>query len=965
MMNMIKRGLLSLVTISTLLFLAVAGQAQTAAPAPTKPKPEFPPHSQILKDYEKVVSTADASRSLYTLWVRKKEGQVLAELPANYAMSKYFIALTIASGDRFAGLQSGDMFVYWRRYNNRMALIKPDLGVRSTGDPESLSSVRRLFTDTILVDLPILTIGPGGGPIVDLDMLLVSKASKFFGSSVVNREFSNLFSIKQAKAFPKNIEVAFEVPTSRGKLQTLHYSISEIPTKSTYKPRKADQRIGFFTTAYSDYGKYTDEETRVRYINRWHLEKRDSKLKVSPPKNPIVFYIEHTTPVRYRRWVREGVLSWNAAFEKVGISSAIEVYYQDKQTGAHMDKDPEDVRYNFVRWLNNDIGTAIGPSRVNPMTGEILDADIVLTDGWIRHFRFEFEKLLPKIAMDGFNAETLAWLNTHPDWDPRIRLAPASQRDYLIQKMAERGHLPFGGDPLAQVHTPMLGDEQYDGLIGRTSQVNGMCLAAEGMALDVAIMRMTHAIALAEDEKDEKEEKKDEKKEEKKEEKKDETIIDGMPESFIGPLLAHLVSHEVGHTIGLRHNFKGTSIYAYEKINGDELKGKKPWSGSVMDYAPTNIRSKAEKGQGDYTMLGIGPYDFWAIEYGYTQAGDLKPILDRVSEPELQYATDEDTSGPDPLARRYDLGSNPLAYAQDQVALVNFHRGQILEKFVKDGDSWAKARYGYELTLSMQMRAISMMGNWIGGVHVRRDKKGDKNDRSPLEVVSAKEQRDALNFLVDHAFQDEAFGLTPGLLEKMTVDKWLDGSRGSSSIKEAAWPVHDKIMGMQASVLTMMMNPTTLRRVYDNEFRVPEDQDALTLPELLDTLTKTIWTELDVELQKQHTARQPAISSLRRNLQREHVKRLIDLSLPGAGNNEAFKPISNLSLTHLRARKVTVEAYLKKAGDKLDPYTRAHLNEIETQITKALDAQYIYNVNKIKGGSSGGTRIIIGTTKDE
>ena len=65
------------------------------------------------------------------------------------------------------------------------------------------------------------------------------------------------------------------------------------------------------------------------------------------------------------------------------------MYYQDKATGAHMDKDPEDVRYNFIRWLSNDIGTAMGPSRTHPMTGQILDADIVLTDGWIRHFWYQ------------------------------------------------------------------------------------------------------------------------------------------------------------------------------------------------------------------------------------------------------------------------------------------------------------------------------------------------------------------------------------------------------------------------------------------------------------------------------------------------------------------------------------------------------------------------------------------------
>ena len=87
-----------------------------------------------------------------------------------------------------------------------------------------------------------------------------------------------------------------------------------------------------------------------------------------------------------------------------------------------IDKDPEDVRYNFVRWLNNDVGTAIGPSRVNPTTGQILDADIILTDGWIRHFRYEFDNLLPKMMMEGFSAETMSWLASNPQWDPRLAL---------------------------------------------------------------------------------------------------------------------------------------------------------------------------------------------------------------------------------------------------------------------------------------------------------------------------------------------------------------------------------------------------------------------------------------------------------------------------------------------------------------------------------------------------------------
>jgi hypothetical protein len=111
------------------------------------------------------------------------------------------------------------MYVYWRRYDRRLALIEPNVEIRSTGDEQSKSSVKRLFTDTVLLDVPIVTMGPGGGPVIDLDDLFVGQAFKFFGSSAVNREIRNLFSVTKAKAFPENIEVAFEVPNALGKLQ--------------------------------------------------------------------------------------------------------------------------------------------------------------------------------------------------------------------------------------------------------------------------------------------------------------------------------------------------------------------------------------------------------------------------------------------------------------------------------------------------------------------------------------------------------------------------------------------------------------------------------------------------------------------------------------------------------------------------------------------------------------------------
>jgi len=321
----ISSALLILAITITGLSTIVTGAEKpvSAKPPAAKPKPEFPPLNEVLKDYKKVVSTADGQRSLYEIWTREKDGQMLAALPSGYASKKFFIALTVASGEDFAGLQAGDMYVYWKRYDKRLALIEPNIRIKSTGDQESKSSVERLFTDRVILDVPIVTMS-GGSPVIDMDALLVGQAGKFFGARV-RVSSPKLINIKKAKAFPNNVELAFEIPTANGQLQTLHYSISVIPGRTGYKPRKADERVGYFTTGYQDYGQFKDPETMVRYINRWQLEKADTSLNISPPKDPIVFYIEHTTPVRYRRWVREGLLYWNKAFENVGISNAIEV----------------------------------------------------------------------------------------------------------------------------------------------------------------------------------------------------------------------------------------------------------------------------------------------------------------------------------------------------------------------------------------------------------------------------------------------------------------------------------------------------------------------------------------------------------------------------------------------------------------------------------------------------------------
>ncbi len=1049
---------------------------------------DLPKFDDIAKDFEQVISTTDDKRPLYNMWVRKRDAQILIELPGTFESQDLFIAYTITGGIPTAGVQFGDMYAKWKRFDKRLALIEPNFQVRTSGDAESRHGKERVFTDRIILDMPIAAQGPNGGVVINATDWLLGNATTFFGRSGAFRR--HLAQIATAKTFPQNIEVGFELPAVDGRIVNIHYSISALPSPGStgYKPREADNRVGFFTTTYRDIGDASKDTPWVRYVNRWHLEKADPSLKLSPPKQPIVFYVEHTTPIRYRRWVREGILEWNKAFEKIGIIDAVEVRQQDSRTGAYMDIDPADARYNFVLWTNAGMGFAIGPSRVDPRTGQILDADVVLDEGFITSWANAWRQLIPEIAMEGFGPDTYAWLETRPEWDPRVRLAPPAERDSVIKAIqaqrATRGIHRFSAHPAMNSNPQLMGQTPYDGLAGRVSQVNGMCMSALAKSLDIAMMRLgpelieeitnlrfekvtadddpvggtwTGAVnvpemggeidvtltltrhednsvtgtvdayagsitvagnydaddrslllygevpemgrvefdlkiagesmsgtvmfsgrrlpiafdrtarpvstsympiveasardleLLAQADKAKQDDDEDDESEDDSPKPKTEPrdSLDGMPEWFVGPLLRDLVMHEVGHTLGLRHNFRASGIYSTEQVNSPEHKGK-AITGSVMDYNPININFGDGPVQGEYSMVTIGPYDYWAIEYGYT-FDNHKNVLKRVGDPELAYATDEDTWGPDPLARRFDFGSNPLEYSESQMRLVQHLRGQLLDRVVKDGDSWSKARRGYEILLSRQLGAVSIAANWIGGSSINRDQKGDPAGRAPIESISSEQQRRALNFVIENTFRDDAFGLTDDLLSHMTIDKWWDSGGFNSIYEDNTWPVHDRIMSIQASALTMILNPTSLRRVFDNEFRA-NGEGALTLPEVLDGITDAAWSEIDRPAARQYTAANPMISSLRRNLQSEVLKRLIDLSMPNSSMGIASKPIANLSVFKLRDLKGKIDRTLERHGSRLDAYTMAHLDEARVRIEKALDAQYIYNADAIGGG---------------
>lgn len=191
----------------------------------------------------------------------------------------------------------------------------------------------------------------------------------------------------------------------------------------------------------------------------------------------------------------------------------------------------------------------------------------------------------------------------------------------------------------------------------------------------------------------------------------DGSMLDGLPEELVGPLLKDVIMHEVGHTMGLMHNWKGSAAHGFAEINSEAMRGTEPLAGTVMDYTPTNIVVEADELiQGDYANVDIGPYDMWAIEWAYT-FDDPEPIARRAAEEGLGFSAEEGQAGPDPQSKVWDIGEFSVDHSLALMEFVHVARGRIIERGVKDNESWQKARELYGHLVGIHFRALASATN--------------------------------------------------------------------------------------------------------------------------------------------------------------------------------------------------------------------------------------------------------------
>jgi hypothetical protein len=352
-----------------------------------------------------------------------------------------------------------------------------------------------------------------------------------------------------------------------------------------------------------------------------------------------------------------------------------------------------------------------------------------------------------------------------------------------------------------------------------------------------------------------------------------------------------------------------------------------------MDYAAVNINHELGDVQGPYATPELGPYDEWVIAYGYGPKDELKEVLARTSEPDLIFLSQMAISvGSDPRNMTWELGADNLEFCESRIGLVRELRSKLIDEIVKDGDSWAEARRRFKSLMGPQLTSLFVASKWIGASYENRDFKGD-SERTPVEDVSAEDQRRALNLIVANAFTDDPLGLTPELVRHLGKEYWWDPQGMDEHMDDPSFDVHEAVGQVQSIGLSVVMNPTTLRRVYDNEYRTAGEKDAFTLAELVATVTEACWPE-----EGSKKAKKAAGSSFRRNLQAEHVGRLIDLALLDNETSPALRTISSLAKQELRDIQATVEARLEGSPDA---YTKAHLEDVRESIARAQEASFV------------------------
>jgi hypothetical protein len=435
-------------------------------------KPETPPE----KPFADLIKDAKAINGLFNLY--QTEEKVYLEIAPDQFDRTYMLSLTCESsiGERgfYAAQMCGELPIRFHKQAKNVQVVAENVRFIAADTTAFHRAMGRSFSDSILGTTKIesqphperkgILIDLGAVLLTDLPMQAYALEATFrmpYRFDARNSYFGAI------KGFDRNVEIATvahyaaerpplppllapgatppptpapprNLPDVRSMVVSFRYSLSELPSTPGFRPRLADDRVGHFFAAAEDFTTDATHTPTRRYINRWHVEKANPSAAMSRPTKPIVFWLENTIPAKYREAVRQGALLWNKAFERIGLQDVIVVNQQPDAA----EWDPADVRYSTIRWFAaTDAGFAIGPSRANPMTGELYDADISFSDGILRSVRGAMPELVSPLSWEEPAATPAArpgWLRTQA-WSCTLMSDMARDAAFGLELLTARG----------------------------------------------------------------------------------------------------------------------------------------------------------------------------------------------------------------------------------------------------------------------------------------------------------------------------------------------------------------------------------------------------------------------------------------------------------------------------------------------------------------------------------------------
>jgi hypothetical protein len=796
---------MKLTSLAIALTLALGSSQMAFAEDSKKPKAKKKDQT-IAQMIEKKTETL----GLFNFYQDTKTGETLMLLDESQ-LDKPFLhfAQTIdglADAGHFRGGYRGEKIIEFRRYFDRVDIITKTSRYQFDENTPLSRAKDANISEAVLASLKIEKI-EDGQIALKVDKLFLSEAlhkvspwarvddkdaKKRFKVGKLNDKKSRIL---DKRAYDDNVDIIVDyvfnnpnpsvygsraVSDPRSVSIKLQHSFIELP-KEEFAPRYEDARIGYFGTQYdqmtsSSWAPYKD------VINRWNLVKKDPSAAVSEPVEPIVWWIENTTPVEWRDTISEATLAWNSSFEKAGFKNAIQVKVQPDDAKW----DAADINYNVLRWTSSPQPRfgGYGPSLANPLTGEMLGADIMLEFVFMKN-RWIYNSLYSQ------GATSVGFSNNEQHEVPGSNSALNCSAGHELQQ----------GLLLSQV-------------MSNDNDIENKAVLKEG--------------------------------------------------------LRHLVLHEVGHTLGLNHNMKASILWDEKEIHNKSVT-QGQLTGSVMDYAPINVAPKGTT-QGDYFQTEPGPYDDWAINYGYSVALEnseqeqtrLAKILSRSNEKGLAFGNDaDDMRAPgrhiDPRIMTGDLSSNPVAYAEDRMNLIQGLLSELKDKTLIDGQSHQQLLVSANSLFGQYRRQADVISRQIGGVYIERNVVDSKSAQSlPYTPVPKERQKAAMQALTSYVFAGDTLTSMQPLYSYMQHQR-----RGFNHYSKNEDPkAHDMILNMQKSVLNQLLHKNVLKRISDTSLY----GNDYSLTAVMSDLTAAIFVD-----SKQ-------ASSTSHNVQVEYVNRLIAIA---------------------------------------------------------------------------------------